>query len=80
MNEDTFVVITPFGTINVDFPEDGGTTMEGPQDAIDHFRHVLKQCVGTHGYSLTPDNLEPVDLENLTPPADSLLQVVPPLV
>lgn len=75
----TFKAATPFGLVDIDFPEVGGATFSGPQDAIDHLVHVMAQCTDGRGVSVSPQNLEPNTLQHFCQPHDGMVSIIPPL-
>lgn len=79
MNPDIYKVVTPFGIVAIDFPEDGGCSMVGPADGIEHLKAVMSRCVNGQGVSVTEGNLEPRDLVEFCQPPGSLVAVFPPL-
>ncbi len=76
---DLYQAATPFGLIAFDFGEEGGCTVTGPQDAIDHFEHVISQCTNAVGASISLGNLEPSTLAHFCQPKDGLITIIPPV-
>ena len=76
---DTYTAITPFGIVEVDFPEDGGVVFDGAISAVEHLKAVIDECTGTNGISLTPQNLEPYDFYHFCQPKGSMVTIFEPL-
>ena len=76
---DTYTAITPFGIVEVDFPEDGGVVFMGSDIAVDHLKAVIGECTGSNGISLTPQNLEPNDFYHFCQPKGSGVTIMRPL-
>ncbi len=78
-DSDIFVVLTPYGRIDVDFPEDGGSTLasESPA-AIEYLTGIMARNTNGHGISMDPQNMEPIDLVNFCQPPGSGIIVLPP--
>lgn len=75
---DTYTAITPFGIVEVDFPEDGGVVFDGAISAVEHLKAVIDECTGTNGISLTPQNLEPYDFYHFCQPKGSMVTILEP--
>lgn len=75
---DTYTASTPFGAVEVDFPEDGGSVFTGDAAAVDYLKSVICQQVGQGGISLTPENLEPIDFLNFCQPKGSGIVIIEP--
>lgn len=79
---DTWNVITPFGPVVVDFPEQGPAIFEGSGLAVDHLMQVMGERTNRMGQTMTAANLEPHDLlffcqdegVKVLPPADFIQQ------
>ncbi|MBP8149576.1 MAG: N-6 DNA methylase, partial [Limnohabitans sp.] len=75
---DAWNVITPFGPVVVDFPEEGPAIFEGSGLAVDHLMQVMGERTNRMGQTMTAANLEPHDLlffcqgegVKVLPPAD----------
>lgn len=76
---DTYTAITPFGIVQVDFPEDGGVVFDGAISAVEHLKAVISECTGSNGISLTPQNLEPIDFYHFCQPKGSMVTIMEPL-
>lgn len=59
---DVYRVVTPYGPIEVYFPEDVGVEYSGNPLAVDYLHTVIRQGTNSQGQSMTPDSLEPVEL------------------
>lgn len=79
MTPDSYLAQTPFGTVVVDFPEDGGSIMEGNAAALEHLRGVMSAATNGVGASMTPGNLEPRDLVYFCQPPGSGVKIIPPV-
>lgn len=75
---DVFTALTPFGTVKVDFPEDGGAVFSGPEAAVAHVRDVMGRCSNGVGATMTDSNLEPWDFLHFCQPPWSGITIVPP--
>lgn len=75
---DTYTASTPFGAVEVDFPEDGGCTFVGEIAAVEYLKSVIGKRVGQGGISLTPENLEPIDFLNFCQPKGSGIAIIEP--
>lgn len=78
MNQDTFIALTPFGMVEVEFPEDGGSAMVGDDEAIRFLTYIMGQGTNAMGMSITPQNLEPSDLVNFCQPPGACIRIIPP--
>lgn len=78
MIPDTFIALTPFGAVGVEFPEEGGSILSGPNDAVLFLTDVMGRCVTGMGMSMTPQSLEPSDLVNFCQPPGSAVRIIPP--
>lgn len=78
MIPDTFIALTPFGAVGVEFPEEGGSILSGPNDAVLFLTDVMGRCVNGMGMSMTPQSLEPSDLVNFCQPPGSAVRIIPP--
>lgn len=76
---DAHTVFTPMGTVLVRFPEDGGSTYEGNEAAIGFLHHVMATNTNAIGATMSPENLEPVDLVGFCQPPGSGITVLEPL-
>ena len=75
---DAYYVTTPFGSVNVWFPPDGGVVYDGLAPAVDHLHAVIGHAVGSDGISLTPDRMEPGDFYYTCQPPGSGVTITPP--
>lgn len=78
MTPDTFVALTPFGAVEVEFPEDGGSTLAGSPDAVWFLTGLMGRCTNAMGMTMTPQSLEPSDLVNFCQPPGSAVRIIPP--
>lgn len=76
---DTYTAVTPFGAVEVDFPEEGGCILDGAVEAVDYLKSVMAKSVNGMGMSITPDNLEPVDFMDFCQPKGSGILIIEPL-
>jgi hypothetical protein len=79
MNPDAYIVVTPLGNLSIDFPEDGGNTIEGPEAAVAFFEDVVTDTVGPMGITLSLRGLEPVHLTGFLDRPDLGLKIIAPL-
>jgi hypothetical protein len=79
MRTDVYTAITPFGAVEVDFPEDGGSIFDGPEGAVAHLKAVMAVGVNAMGMTMTENNLEPSDFLSFCQPAGSGITIVEPL-
>ena len=77
-NTDTYTVITPFGPVSVEFPEDGPSLFSGDDGAVFHLQDVMARNTNGRGIAMTLCNLEPVDLLNFCQPDGSGIVVIEP--
>jgi hypothetical protein len=75
---DTYTAVTPFGAVEVDFPEDGGSVFVGDAGAVEYLKSVIEQCVGQGGIRLTPDTIEPIDFTDFCQPKGSGILIIEP--
>lgn len=75
---DVYVAVTPFGALEISFPEEGGCTMGGPDLAREHLRSVMSAAVKPLGLSITEGNMEPRDLVMFCQPAGSGVSIIEP--
>lgn len=76
---DAHTVITPMGTVLVRFPEEGGSTYEGSDGAIQYLHHIMATHTNGIGATMNPESLEPVELEGFCQPPGAGITVIPPL-
>lgn len=79
MSESAYLVVTPFGTLQIEFPEDGGNVITGPDDARMFFSDMLSETTGPMGITLSLRALEPEHLTGFCDRADKGLRVIAPL-
>lgn len=76
---DIYRAVTPFGIVEIDFPEEGGVVMSGDLAAIVHLEEVMKDCTTDMGIGITRDNLEPRTLVEFCQPEGSGVSIIEPL-
>lgn len=79
MNPNAYIVMTPYGALEIDFPEDGGNVITGPADAQTFFGDVVSETVGPMGIGLSLRGLEPVHLTGFLDQPAKGLKVIAPL-
>lgn len=78
--DDAYMVITPFGGVQVFFDEDAsGMRLIGESDAIAHIKDVLQQVTGSDGRMLSVDSCTPDDFYRFCQPDWSGIKIDPPL-
>lgn len=75
---DTYTAVTPFGAVEVDFPEEGGSVFVGDPAAVEYLQSVIRQCIGQGGQGLTPESIEPVDFTDFCQPEGSGVLIIEP--
>lgn len=78
MRTDVYTAITPFGAVEVGFPEDGGSVFSGPPGAVEHIKEIMAIGVNAMGMTMTDGNLEPSDFLNFCQPAGSGITIIEP--
>ena len=73
-----YSVHTPLGHIWVSFPEFGPALCDGPVLAVTFLADTLRVKVRSGGYSLSLENLTPVDLETQFNDPKDMISVAPP--
>lgn len=75
---DLHTAVTPFGTIAVEFPEEGGSIFAGPIEAVEYVQSVMARNCNAMGIAMTPMNLEPSDFVGFCQPQGSGIIVIEP--
>lgn len=78
MRTDVYTAITPFGAVEVDFPEDGGSVFNGPPGAVEHIKAIMAIGVNAMGMTMTEGSLEPSDFMRFCQPAGSGITIIEP--
>lgn len=80
MNEDfdVYRTLTPFGTVDALFGEAPGVTLQGPDDAVEHVKRVMRQSCDSQGMTMTVDGVEPRDYFYFCQPEGSGIMIIPP--
>lgn len=76
--DDVFTAITPFGVVEVGFPEDGGSTFDGPELAVQHVLDTLSLATNAMGMTMTQSSLEPNDFLAFGQPEGSGVKIIAP--
>ncbi len=76
---DAFTILTPYGTLQATFPEDGGCNLAGPDDARTFFEDQANSTVGPMGQTLSITGMEPAHLMGFMDRPDLGIRVIPPL-
>lgn len=76
---DVYRAITPLGIVEVEFPEDGGSLMEGDPLAVAYLRDVIGLQTGSLGMTMSPSSLEPDDFEAFCQPPGSHVVIIAPI-
>lgn len=76
--DDVYTASTPFGAVEVEFPEDGGSLFSGAPDAVAYIKDVMARNTNGRGITMTEANLEPVDFVNFCQPTGSGILIAEP--
>lgn len=80
LDDDAYLVITPFGAVQAFFDEDAmGVRLVGASDAVAHIKDVLQQVTGSDGRMLSVDSCTPDDFYRFCQPDWSGIKIDPPL-
>lgn len=75
---DVYRAYTPLGVVEVEFPEDGGSLLDGPPEAVRFLSSMIGGQVGAMGMTLTPASMEPDEFVALCQPDGSGVVILPP--
>lgn len=76
---ETYLTITPFGTVDAVFEDDGtGVLLRGPDDAVAHIKRVMATCCDHRGMTITTDSVEPSAYFDFCQPAGSGIIIMEP--
>lgn len=75
---DTYLTLTPFGTVNAVFPPDGGCQLNGPDSAVQHVKAVVLAAADHQGMRMTLDSIEPHDYFHFCQPKGSGVMILEP--
>lgn len=78
-NPEAFRAETPFGLVQVLFPDDGGVEYDGPAPAVTFLQALISEQTGEDGAALSPQAIDPADLLNFCQPAGAGVKILPPL-
>lgn len=78
-NPEAYQAVTPYGPVQVFFPDDGGVEYDGPAVAVTYLKAIINEQTGQDGRLLSPDSIDPLDLLNFCQPAGSAIHVLEPL-
>lgn len=76
---DLYKALTPFGPVEVEFPEDSGVIFHGEGVAVDHLLAVIGENTNSQGQVMTPANLEPHDFFHFCQPEGSGVKILAPI-
>ena len=79
INPEAYQAITPYGPVQVLFPDDGGVEYDGPGAAVAYLQALISEQSGEDGRMLSPDSIDPLDLLNFCQPVGGRVQILPPL-
>ena len=79
LSEGWYAVLTPFGVVHVDFPDESGNVYDGDPSAIHFLKSVMRDQTDRDGMMIDPNTVNPPDFYYFCQPKGSGVTITPPI-